>query len=68
MDESEIVTLVTYQSETEALLAKGVLDEAGIPSMVRADNVGGMYPAMGRVQLLVAAEDADRARDALEAR
>jgi hypothetical protein len=33
--------------------------------MIRSDNAGGMYPAMDAAYLLVRAEDADRAREAL---
>jgi hypothetical protein len=51
----------------DAGLAKGVLDEAGIDSMIRSDNAGGMYPALAAVDLLVREEDAERALEALEA-
>jgi Putative prokaryotic signal transducing protein len=43
-----------------------VLDEAGIESMIRSDNAGGMYPALAAVDLLVWEEDAERALEALE--
>jgi len=62
---SELVSLSTFRSTADAQIAKGILDEAGIPSMVRADNAGGMYPAVGGAELLVRAEDAGRANDAL---
>jgi hypothetical protein len=67
MRKAHLVALTTFPTEAEALLAKGVLEAAGIECMVRADNAGGMYPAIGGVELLVRAEDRDRARDALGA-
>jgi hypothetical protein len=68
MQAAELVSLSTFPSTADALIAKGILDEVGIPSMVRADNVGGMYPAVLGAELLVRAEDADRANDALTRR
>jgi hypothetical protein len=65
---SELSTVSTFRSTADALIAKGVLDEAGIESMVRADNAGGMYPALGGAELLVRSEDVDRARQALDRR
>lgn len=47
-------------------MAKGLLDEAGIESMIRSDNAGGMYPSLAGVELLVRAEDLERATEALE--
>ena len=47
---------------------KGILDEVGIGSVIRADNAGGMYPAISGAELLVRAEDSDKARDALRRR
>jgi len=44
-----------------------VLEDAGIDSMIRSDNAGGMYPALAGADLLVRAEDAERALEALEA-
>lgn len=57
----------TFPSIADAGIAKGVLDEAGIDSMIRSDNAGGMYPALAAVDLLVREEDAERALEALEA-
>lgn len=62
-----LIIVSTFPSTADALVAKGVLDEAGIDSMVRSDNAGGMYPALAGADLLVRAEDAERAREALEA-
>jgi hypothetical protein len=54
---SDLIPLTTFRSTAEAQIAKGVLDEAGIESVIRSDNAGGMYPAMGEVELLVRSED-----------
>jgi len=64
---ARLIVVSTFPSTADALVAKGVLDDAGIDSMVRSDNAGGMYPALSGADLLVRAEDAERAREALEA-
>ena len=68
MKPSNLITLSSFRSTPDAQIAKGVLDEAGIDSLIRADDAGGMYPAIGGAELLVRAEDADRAADALQTR
>jgi len=65
---SNLVAISTFQSTPDAAVAKGILDETGIESMIRTDNAGGMYPSIGGAELLVRAEDMDRARDALHRR
>ena len=65
MQTSELVSVSTFRSIADAQIAKGILDEMGIPSMVRTDDAGGMYPGVGGAELLVRAEDAERAGDAL---
>jgi hypothetical protein len=62
---SDLTTLSTFRSTADAQIAKGVLDEAGIESMVRSDNAGGMYPAIAGADLLVRSEDREKALDAL---
>ena len=62
---SELVSISTFRSTADALIAQGILEEAGIDSMVRSDNAGGMYPAMDGAYLLVRVEDVDRANEAL---
>jgi hypothetical protein len=62
---SDLVAVATFRSTADALIAKGLLDEVGIESMVRSDNAGGMYPALAGVDLLVRAEDLERANQAL---
>ena len=65
MNPSELVAVSTFQLDAEAQIAKGILDEAGIESMIRSDNAGGMYPALAGVELLVRAEDLEKATEAL---
>lgn len=66
MNSSELIPVSTFQSTVDAQIAKGVLDEAGIESMIRSDNAGGMYPSIAGVELLVRAEDLARATEALQ--
>lgn len=68
MSFSDLITISTFRSTADAQIAKGILDEVGIDSMIRADNAGGMYPAMSGADLLVRAEDVKRAHDALHRR
>jgi len=65
---SHLITISTFRSTVDAQIAKGILDEAGIESMIRADNAGGMYPAISGAELLVRSEDLDKARSALHQR
>ena len=68
MKSSELAVVSTFRSTADAHIAKGILDEAGIESMIRADNAGGMYPAMAGAELLVRAEDIQRANESLNRR
>jgi hypothetical protein len=68
MNDTELVSVSTFRSMADAQIAKGVLDEVGIDSMVRSDNAGGMYPALSGADLLVRAEDAAKATEALSRR
>ena len=65
MNPSDLIAVTTFPSAIDAQIAKGVLDEAGIESMIRSDNAGGMYPALGGADLLVRVEDLTRAAEAL---
>lgn len=60
-----LITISTFRSIADAQIAKGILDEAGVESMIRTDDAGGMYPAMSGAELLVRPEDSARAHDAL---
>ena len=68
MKSPNLIAVSTFRSTAEAQIAKGILDEAGIESMIRSDNAGGMYPAIAGADLLVKAGDAERAADALQRR
>ena len=65
MKSSELIAVSTFQSAAHAQIGKGILDEAGIESMIRSDNAGGMYPALAGADLLVRAEDVENATEAL---
>jgi hypothetical protein len=64
-----LVTVGTYLNHIEADLAKSALEAAGIESMIRSDDCGGVRPHlwMGGIQLLVRDEDAQRALEILNA-
>ena len=66
MSDSNLITISTFRSTAEAQIAKGVLHQEGIESMIRSDNAGGMYPAISGADLLVRSEDAAKAHDALQ--
>ena len=68
MRPTDLIAVSTFQSPADAQVAKGILDETGIESMIRADNAGGMYPALSDVELLVRADDLERAQAALDRR
>ena len=65
MNDSDLMVVSTFRSTADAQVAKGILDGAGIESMIRSDNAGGMYPALAGAELLVRAEDLTKAADAL---
>ena len=68
MKATELVVLSTFRSVTDAQIAKGILDAVEIESIIRSDNAGGMYPALDAADLLVRADDGERAREALGGR
>ena len=68
MKSTDLIAVSTFRSATDAQIAKGILDEVGIESMIRSDDAGGMYPAIAGADLLVRAEDVERANDALHRR
>ena len=65
MTSPDLVVVSTFPSAADAQLAKGVLDQAGIESMIRMDNAGGMYPSMGGAELLVRTGDVEDAMELL---
>jgi len=68
MSSSSLITVSRFRSTADAQVAKGILDESGIDSMIRSDNAGGMYPALAGADLLVRSEDAEKALEALHRR
>jgi hypothetical protein len=63
----DLVVLRTFLNTFDADVAKGALEAADIDSFVRADDAGGMRPHlwMGGVELIVRAEDVERANEVL---
>lgn len=68
MNAPELVVVSSFRSVADAQVAKGLLDQAGIESIIRAETVGGMYPALAlaAAELVVRAEDAQRAAETLQ--
>ena len=60
-----LAVIGTFRSAAEAEVAKGVLAAVGVDSLIRSDNAGGMYPALGPVELLVRTDEAAKAKDCL---
>lgn len=65
MTNSDLVVVSRFRSTADAQIAQGILDEVEIASMIRSDNAGGMYPALAGAELLVRAEDVERASETL---
>ena len=65
MKVTELVVLSSFRSVADAQIAKGILDAVQIQSTIRSDNAGGMYPALDTADLLVRADEAERASEAL---
>jgi hypothetical protein len=69
MNLDDAVVLETFFSRIEAEMAAGLLESEGVEAMVLADDAGGAYPSLQfvrGVRLMVAAEDAYRARQILK--
>jgi F420-dependent methylenetetrahydromethanopterin dehydrogenase len=69
MEQIRIVVVQTYGSRPEADLAKGALEDAGIPAMVQADTAGGMREHLAwsgaGFKVFVREDDVTAARDVL---
>jgi len=62
--EPDLVTIRIFATEFEANLARSRLQAAGIESMMRRDDCGGLNPALAMTQginLVVKSDDAKRA-------
>ncbi len=65
---SEFVTIVEFGYRHEAELARGFLDDAGIPSQLLADDASGVgagWTFSNAAALQVLADDAEKAREVL---
>jgi hypothetical protein len=69
MEHPNLVVVQSYGSRLDAGLARGALEDAGIPAMVQADTAGGMREHLAwsgaGFKILVREEDAPAARDVL---
>ena len=65
--DSDLVVIRTFLNIFDAQLAKSALEAAEIPSMIRADDAGGMRPHLWQagIELIVRAEDAQHAAEVL---
>ena len=63
-----LIEVIEYFNVAEAELAQAHLAAEGIETRIVADDIGGMYPSvsLGRIQLLVRADDLERASQILE--
>ena len=76
MTSPDLIAVSTFRSRADAQTAKGILDEAGIESMIQSDptivnsrhNAPGAFPPGAVAQLMVRAEDVDKAGEALHGR
>ena len=73
MKSPDLIAVSTFRSRADAQAAKGILDEAGIESIIQPDpryvdpdrdSRDGRYPHSDYAQVLVRAEDADKAGQA----
>ena len=64
----KLVTIAKYQSYIEASLAKQILDDFEIKSVVTGQNTANLYsvPAVAEAQLQVLESQAQKAREILE--
>jgi F420-dependent methylenetetrahydromethanopterin dehydrogenase len=69
MQYPNLVIVQTYSSRPDADLAKGALEDAGIPAMIQADTAGGMREHLAwsgaGFKLLVREEDLAAANEVL---
>ena len=67
---SELKAVKVFDQRYEAEIARGLLDEAGIESIINADDCGGMLMGVSLIRkvgikLMVSEEDMERAENAL---
>lgn len=67
----EFVTIKSFNTTGEAMVCQSLLESAGIMSRIKNEVMSTLLPVMNpslKVELVVAAEDAERARSFLAAR
>jgi hypothetical protein len=66
----KLVRIIEFTDYIEAEMAKQLLDDYGIKSVVTDENAANLYPVSGVVgpELQVLEKDAERAREILESR
>ena len=62
MDEQEMTSVAGFRDPSEAQMAKGMLESAGIECLLQGENANALYPGALRVRLQVRAEDQAAAR------
>jgi hypothetical protein len=69
MTDPDLVVVRTYVNNFEAEIDRTTLEAAGLLSMIRSDDCGGLRPHlwMGGIELLVRSEDVTRAAEILDA-
>jgi hypothetical protein len=66
MDEqAEMVAVASFRDPSEAQMAKGMLEAAGVECVMQGENAKSLYPGALRVRVLVSAEDEAAARGLL---
>jgi len=66
-DDGELVEVFDTQQESEAMVVHGLLESAGIESVItNLDAPQDVLPGVGGVLVRVAPDDADRAREIIE--
>jgi hypothetical protein len=64
----ELVTVGSYPTSTEAMLAKNLLETEGVPAFIEEDMTGDLFhlaAPFGEAKLAVASEHAEQARTIL---
>ena len=64
----EVIVIKTFSNETDATMAKQVLQESGVRAFVLKDDAGGMEPHLQRttgVRLVINRADMERASEIL---
>lgn len=68
MADTQFVVVRAFNDRIEAELAHSALEAAGIESIIRSDDAGGLRPAMtfsNGAELIVRSADAERAKEIL---